>query len=452
MNARRKLWITGAVIGGILLAGAALLLSDRLRPSVRYGHLEPPLPDLEDLEPALARRLGEVAAEVEAQPYSARAWGRLGSVLDVHDLFPEAIACYERARLLDPKDFRWPYFLGVCKRIGDQEGALADFERARRLNADYAPLEIYRGSGLLGTEQLPQAAAAFERARALDPALIRSYIGLAQVALARSDPAGALAHLQRALELKPQEGEVHWLLAETYRRRGDVGAAERHSKLAQGLRNLEPLPDPLRRALWWNEGVTMRWRRARSESDRKEGRLPQVLAEWEEAARQDPGSAEVQLELGRANAENHRLDKAQEHYRRSIALRPDYARAHQELGTALAAAGKTDEAIATFTRALELDPDFHEARFNLGGLLIGRGKADTGLKYLRQAAEAMPDRADAQFSLGLALATLGKPQESMAALERVLNLEPDHVGARVLRERLRVLTNEKPPGRGPGGS
>lgn len=30
--------------------------------------------------------------------------------------------------------------------------------------------------------------------------------------LARSDPGDALRHLERALELKPQQGEVHWLL------------------------------------------------------------------------------------------------------------------------------------------------------------------------------------------------------------------------------------------------
>lgn len=74
------------------------------------------------------------------------------------------------------------------------------------------PVEFIAWCRACGMEQLSQAEAAFLRARELDPTVIRAHLGLAKVSLARSDPGDALRHLERALELKPQQGEVHSLL------------------------------------------------------------------------------------------------------------------------------------------------------------------------------------------------------------------------------------------------
>jgi tetratricopeptide (TPR) repeat protein len=422
MNARRTLWTAGIVV---LMAAVTLAYF-----AFGNGDIEPPLPDLETLEPPVANALREAAASVEANPDSAEAWGRLGSILDVHDLRAEAIVCYEQAERLDPDEFRWPYFLGICRRVGDQTGALEDFERAYRVDPDYAPLEVYRGNLLLGLEQLSQAEAAFRRAGELAPSLIRPYIGLAKVSLARSEPDEALHHLEQALKLGPRQGEAHWLLAEAYRRSGNGAAAERHTRVAQGLGNLEPLLDPLREELRWKEGVSIRWRRARSEGYRSQGRLSELVAEWQEAAREYPDSAEVQFELGLAYAESQQFAEAQEHYRRAIALQPDHAKAYQNMGTALAAQGKTAEALEALTQALELDPELHEARYNLGGLLVGEGQTETGLEHLRQAVAAMPEQADAQLSLAMTLTRLGGVTEALAAFEQLLSVHPDHIRAR----------------------
>ena len=66
----------------------------------------PPPIAFDRLESALARRLRERVATVEASPQSAEAWGFLGVALDVHEMCPEAVPCYEQAATLDPGDDR----------------------------------------------------------------------------------------------------------------------------------------------------------------------------------------------------------------------------------------------------------------------------------------------------------------------------------------------------------
>lgn len=426
MKSRRAIWIAGV----ILLGAVALLfavLSKRSTPRTDPYAL---LPELDHLEPPLAQRLREVAAEVEANPRAAEAWGRLGAVLHVHDLDSEAIPAYEQAQALDPGELVWPYSLGLCKWVGDREGAMAHFRQASRLDPDYPPLRVYLGIGHLEAGELDRAEASFRRAVELDSTLIRAHIGLARVALDRAHASAALDHVQTALALGPEAGEVHWLLAEVQRRLGDDAAAARHAELAQDRSKLEPLPDPVRDALSRNEGVTVHWRRARSEAYRREGRLDRVLVEWQEAASLDPDSANVQFELGLALAETGRLDEAEAHYRLAIDLRPDFAKAHQNLGTALAGQDRVEEAIAALERALEADPSLHEAHYNLGGLLVSRMRTREGVEHLRQAAEGLPGRADVQFSIAMTLASLGHTDEALAAFERALAADPDHVRVR----------------------
>ena len=391
--------------------------------------LEPPLPDLGNLEPALKKKLSEVATQVEGQPESAEAWGRLGMVLDVHEMSTEAVVCYERAQLLSPEDYRWPYFLGV-KRIWDQQGALEHLRRAAELNPDYAPIQVYLGNGFLLSEELPEAEAAFQRARTLDAGLIWAHIGLAKVAQARSDPQASLGHLKRALQLGPHAGEVYWLLSNVYRRLGEIDNAEKNEQRATGRPILEPLPDPVRDALWWREGVTLRWRRARSERYLQQGRLPEAIAEWQQMLEEDPDSAEAHFELGFAYGQGAQLDDSLRHYERAIALKSDHAKTHQNRGIILLRKQRSDEALVAFQRALELDPNLHKAKNNLGALLIRKGQVKVGLDYLRQSSVAMPRNADVQFKLATALRSYGNPEEAAAAFERALRADPGHLRAR----------------------
>jgi tetratricopeptide (TPR) repeat protein len=380
-----------AVAAAVVWAGLRLVGSGG-----RIAAVEPPSPPLEGLEPPLVLRIAQATEAVRASPGDAEAWGTLGAVYDVHDLYQPAIACYERASALAPEDFRWPYFLGRCTLLDDQRVALEHYRRAATLRPDYAPAHVFVGRGLFFTEDLDGAEAAYRRAAALDGSLARAHLGLAQVALARNQVDAGLAHLRRALELDAEAGEVRWLLAEAYRKSGDLEAAARETRRAeQADTMLASLPDPVREALGVEHGVTLRWRRYRAERLAEQGRVDAALAEWGAAVRENPRAAE----------------------------------AHVEIGLIRYAQGDVAGAITSLRRALEIDPSTHEVRNNLGSMLVASGRVEEGLAELRDSVDAMPDNADARFNLAMALQTGGRPVEAMETLRAVLAVDPNHVRA-----------------------
>src|SRR5207302_2592207 len=94
----------------LLLAGGAAGGYMLLRPA------PPPVPILatDGLDAEVAAAIVQARAEVEAQPWSAAAWGRLGMVLFAQDLYRACSAVLAEAEQLDPRDARWPYLRGLA--------------------------------------------------------------------------------------------------------------------------------------------------------------------------------------------------------------------------------------------------------------------------------------------------------------------------------------------------
>jgi tetratricopeptide (TPR) repeat protein len=389
---------SGPVVVGVvlLIVIGAIVIALGLRGGAGGPHASPPAPATDGMEAPLATRIATLTAAVRADPTVAEAWGRLGGVFDVHELDAEAIRCYEEAERLQPKDFRWPYFLGISRAVGDQGAAVDDFRRAAALRPDHAPVHVHLGRGLLFTEQLDEAERHFTEAARLDPTLIRAHLGLAQVDLARGNVDAAVGHLEHADALGPREGEVDWLLAEAYRRQGHELRADARLARARTREKIEPLPDEVRRSWTWTCGATFAWHRTRGDGYVALGRYADAEHEWRQAI---------------------------EHY-------PDRAEAHGQLGLVLANTGRHAEAIAPLTRGLELDPEMVRIRRALGTALIRAGRTEDGLAELRTLIAARPDDATARLELVAALILLQRDDEAAAALEALLAQHPDHVRAR----------------------
>ncbi len=402
-TAGRRRLVVIVTLAAIVVALVATVFV-RLSPSIRYGQVDPPSPRLDDLEPSVVKLIERATEDVLADPYSAEAWGALGTSYGVHDLYPEAIVCYVRAETLARDDGRWPYLLGFCRQVSDQRAALDDWQRAEALMPDSATLQVRLGRAHLALQDPKAAADRFERALRHDGELIPAHIGLARVALASGDATAALDHLERAASLGPQSGQVDQLRAEAYRLAGQPEASARYAALAQGKAKIELLSDPIRDDLSSDFGVSMRWRRTHSERYVNAGRFDEAAAEWEAAIIDDPGSAE----------------------------------AHGQLALVYARAGRANDAIDAFEKSLELDPFEHSLRSNLGSLLINEGRVEEGIEYMRQACRFLPDSAGAHFNLGVALRTMGRRDEALRSLERACLLDPAHARAQFERGTLLV--------------
>ena len=116
------------------------------------------------------------------------------------------------------------------------------------------------------------------------------------------------------------------------------------------------------------------------------GRTTEAIAQYEEALRTDPDSAEAHNNLAFALLNVQRPREAIDHYRKVVELKPDYAEGHLGLGMALAAAGDPQAAAGEFESAVQLQPD------SLGG----------------------------HSRLAETYAALGQPAEAMRAAERTI--------------------------------
>jgi len=82
-----------------------------------------------------------------------------------------------------------------------------------------------------------------------------------------------------------------------------------------------------------------------------------------------------------------KLDRAIEHYQRSIAVRPT-AEAHTFLGWSMSFQGRLAEATTECLRAIEIDPDFGNPYNDIGVYLMEQGKLDEAILWLGKAKQA----------------------------------------------------------------
>jgi tetratricopeptide (TPR) repeat protein len=147
--------------------------------------------------------------------------------------------------------------------------------------------------------------------------------------------------------------------------------------------------------------------------------------------------ATTETNLGVALQTDNRLEEAEAHYRRAIALDPGYGPAYVNLGIALIARGdalvrmnREAEAIAVYKEALQLNPNNSVLRFATGSLLIKAERFEEAIDEFRAGLALAPGSAEAHNNLGGALAATGRKAEAIAEFEQALRLNPGLVSAR----------------------
>jgi tetratricopeptide (TPR) repeat protein len=171
------------------------------------------------------------------------------------------------------------------------------------------------------------------------------------------------------------------------------------------------------------------------------GRLPDAIAEYEEALRIVPDYSEANNNLGAALLQTPgRQTDAIAHLEAALRIDPDYAEAHNNLaGALLDMPGRLPDAIAHFEQALRLRPDYEEAHSNLGSALARLPeRRPEAIRQFEAALRIDPNDAEAHYNLGTTLAQMpGRQAEAIAQLEAALSLRPDLTPARQWLDRLR---------------
>jgi tetratricopeptide (TPR) repeat protein len=192
--------------------------------------------------------------------------------------------------------------------------------------------------------------------RALDctsgNSVARNNLGLA---LAKNgDVEGAIAQFRQALEIHPDDAEIHYNLGVALSVKGDLDGA---------------------------------------------------IAQYQKALDYAPDNAEFHNNLGTALFAKGSVEEAIAQFQESTRLQPRYADAHYNLGNAVLKLGKLDEAIAQYKQVLEINPNHENAHYNLGTVLFVKGDLRGAITQYQIVLEINPGHVNAQNNLAWLLST-----------------------------------------------
>lgn len=438
----------GAATGVAALAGlfSVLLYVSCARPV-------PPVPTvpLAGLDQDVRGVIQKARDEAVAQPKSGQATGRFGMVLEAHTLHEPAVLAFQRAIVLDPKEFAWRYYLAVAQEYASRpEQALAAVSDALRIRPDYTPAVLKRGALLLKLGRFKESDAVLEPLLAQNPGSAETLYTLGRVKFAQGDFAAAEDLYRRACEAYPTYGAAWFGLAEAGRRLGHTADSEKNYRLAESYKDRNP---PSRDEVFAEvqklaTGIETRLTEAKRLMDRRQfdeasriykdvliqhpdnpdclvnllymAQFPnqsspaEVEALYATASRTSPNVPQVYLYYGTALASQGKYDKAVAAIEKGISLKPDDGEAQAWLADTMMRQHRPADAIEHYRRALKVEPSFRPARLMLGQLLITTGRSGEAIPVLLPALQGN-DNLTPAFLMTLAQAYANSGDRAKAA-------------------------------------
>jgi tetratricopeptide (TPR) repeat protein len=162
---------------------------------------------------------------------------------------------------------------------------------------------------------------------------------------------------------------------------------------------------------------------------------------YKKAVALDPSHPLPLYNIGVIYFKQQRYDEAIEAYERSISLNPTFSKPYNNLAAIYDILGNTDKAETAFKRAIEANPLIPELHFNLGKFYISHKRYDEAVSELREALDLRSDYIEAHNNIAYLYFLSGDIKRSVHHLQESLKHDPDqpHV-----REKLNGLTINAP--------
>jgi tetratricopeptide (TPR) repeat protein len=280
-------------------------------------------------------------------------------------------------------------------------------EMASRLSTALAGVYLNLGVMQAQANRFARAADLLEQAAALDPARSQVQYALGVAYFNVPDYSKASAALTKVLASDPQNRDARRMLALS------AMNIEDYAKSAELLRD-----DPQRDAdpsLQFAYGMSLVRSGHAAEAETIFSRLVAAHAD----------SAELNVVLGQAHAEQGDYENAVRTLQRAIQLKPDVAEAHAALGVIYLKQGKLSDAARVLDAELQSHPADVRARFTLATVLDLDGHPDRAIAELKTVLSARPEHADARYLLGKILLAGGSPAGAIEQLEIAERLAPE---------------------------
>ena len=236
----------------------------------------------------------------------------------------------------------------------------------------------------------------------------------------------AMAEFNRALELDPENVNVHNSLGVCY---GVLGAYEKAVKIFQTAAELAPgelMPV-------YNIGL----------ANLMIGDRETALQSFLTAVEKDPHAFEPAFQVGRAYFENEKPKKARAFLEKAAGLNPENATVHRYLGLCYLDLKKDSAAVAALKKAVQLNPNDAQALSALGYLFDRLGEnPEITTVFCRQSVEIAPENGLFRYRLGQLLTKKGLLEEALREFETAHQLGYD-VGKMIetVKDRIAIEIN-----------
>ncbi|MEY2492578.1 MAG: hypothetical protein QOH24_1529 [Verrucomicrobiota bacterium] len=138
------------------------------------------------------------------------------------------------------------------------------------------------------------------------------------------------------------------------------------------------------------------------------GRVEEAMGKYEFAISRNPSLAEAEFFLGLAWSDLGDLDRAIEHYERSLLLDPKNGKWESNLAGVLVTKGLRVEGRRRYEHSLTLSSDLQIAHKELADLLCGAGEYQAAIVHYEAALRIQPDFSEAKKNLSFARSLMGQ--------------------------------------------
>ncbi len=393
--------------------------ADNIRPALDI----PVPPGLERIGREVVSLLEECTAQVRGNPLDAEAWLELAMAYQAHELFPEAIRCYQQLAGLAPQRPAFVHYnRATClARMGQIEAAVEASKLAQSFDSNYPPIYWRRGIWLMDLSRLDAAESAFRRATEVAPDDHAGWIGLARIALEHEDYAQARDLLEKLRQQNPTMGYVHLLLGMAYRGLGQMELSKTSTELGAGQ-----LP------IWFDEwqvevdrkGTRLLLRLDRAREAVRDGRAEEVIPELEKLFETYPTEIPLLSTLTPAYVATGQIERAIEIQEIALAQRANHFRIHFNLGLLLARKNQLEKALFHTERAVELNPALSSIHSHKQQLLLQMGRKHDAIDVYFEADRVEALDAGLCYSSGRLLAQEARWEEASKCFERAARLAP----------------------------
>jgi tetratricopeptide (TPR) repeat protein len=361
------------------------------------------------------------SGELTALDYTSR-----GATYERLQRYNEALADHNRAIRLDP-NLALAYLNrgATYQRLQRFVEALADYTHAIQRDPTYALAYSNRGATYEKLQRYDEALMEYTRAIQLRPTFVRAYVG-------RGNTYAGLRHYDEALADYTHAIELDLSFVDAYVGRGLTYDSLRHYDRALADHNRAIQLDPTCILAYNNRGITYA----------KLRQYDRALADHNRAIQLDPTFAWAYYNRGNTHAELQSYDEALADFTRAMQLDPAFAQAYYNRGVIYERLQRYDEALADYTRAVQLDPASAQAYNNRGAIHERLQYYDEALMDYTRAVQLDPALALAHLNIGALLANRGMLLDALAHFEKAAQLrlpQGAHYAAQV-RTRLAIET------------